>query len=43
MYNDPFENLDGPESLKELGRKIIQLPDKQYDKLIKMINAFLEE
>lgn len=43
MYNDPFESLDGPESLKELGRKIIQLPDKQYDKLIKMINAFLEE
>ena len=43
MYNDPFENLDGPESLKELGRKIMQLPDKQYDKLIKMINDFLEE
>lgn len=43
MYKDPFEGLDGPESLKELGRKIINLPDEQYSKLIKLINAFLEE
>lgn len=43
VFDDPFKDLDAPEDLKELGRKIIDLPDKQYNKIIKMIEAFLND
>ena len=42
-FSDPFRDLDAPDHLKELGRKIIDLPDKQYNKIIKMIEAFLND
>lgn len=42
-FEDPFSDLDAPENLKQLGRKIIDLPDKEYNKIIKMIETFLND
>lgn len=42
-FIDPFDSIDAPEQLKELGRKIIDLPEDQYDKIIKLIKTFLED
>lgn len=43
IYKDPFEGIEGPEHLKELGRKIARLPENEYNKIIKIIDTFLEQ
>mgnify|MGYP004569910257 CR=1 FL=1 len=43
MYQDPFHELDAPEELKELGRKILRRKDDEYKKIIKIINTLLDE
>ena len=43
MFSDPFEDVDAPEHLKSLGRKIINLPEDQYNKIVKIIETFLDD
>lgn len=43
IFKDPFKDLDGPEKLKELGRKIMSLPEEEYNKIITVISALLDK
>lgn len=42
MFIDPLEGIEASEHLKVLCRKIMDLPQDQQDKVLKMIDTFLE-
>lgn len=42
VFIDPLEGLDASEHLKTLCRKIMNLPHDQQDKVLKLIDTFLE-
>ena len=41
-YVDPLEDEEGDEHVKELTRKILTLPEDQQEKILKLIDLYLE-